>query len=105
LQAQGGLKEGIMSQAVPTPSQKQVNSWTSPKKPPLNLSYSQVVKTNLNLQAHDPGKCQVTKSPDPSHDPSAPQTSCDQSACDPGKPLSDLLRDGSPIQSQGRVNF
>jgi hypothetical protein len=52
LQAQGGLKEGILSRAMPTPSQKQ----TSPKKPPLNLSYSQVIKTNPNLQAHDPGK-------------------------------------------------
>jgi hypothetical protein len=40
LQVQGGLKEGILSWAVPAPSQIQVNSWTSPKKPPLNLSYS-----------------------------------------------------------------
>jgi hypothetical protein len=36
LQVQGGHKEGILSQAMPVPSQIR----TSPKKPPLNLSYS-----------------------------------------------------------------
>jgi hypothetical protein len=45
LQAQGGLKEGILSRATPVPSQIR----TSPKKPPLNLSYSQVIKTSSNL--------------------------------------------------------
>jgi hypothetical protein len=55
LQAQGGLKEGILSQATPMPSQIR----TSPKKPPLNLSYSQVIKTNPNPRTRDSGKYQV----------------------------------------------
>jgi hypothetical protein len=105
LQAQGGLKEGILSQAVPMPSQIQTNPQTSPKKPPLNLSYSQVIKTNPNLRACDPGKYQVIKSPDLLYDPSISRISHDQSAHDHGKPLGDLPRDWSPIQSPGRVNF
>src|SRR5207302_5439280 len=48
---------------------------------------------------------QVIKSPDQSRDPSVPQTSCDQAACDPGKPLGDLPRDWSPTRSLGRMNF
>jgi hypothetical protein len=95
LQVQGGLKEGILLRAMPTPSQIQTNSPTSPKKPPLNLSYSQVVKTNH--WARDPGKCQVIKSPDPSCDLSVSQVSRDQSAHDRRKPLGDLPRDWSPI--------
>jgi hypothetical protein len=35
--------------AAPTPSQTQANSQISPKKPPLNPSYSQVIKTSPNL--------------------------------------------------------
>jgi hypothetical protein len=105
LQVQGGLKEGILSQAAPMSSQIQTNSWTSLKKPPLNPSYSQIVKTSLNLQACDPGKCQVTRSPDQSCDPSVPLISCDQTAHDPGKPLGDLPRDWSPIWSPDCANF
>jgi hypothetical protein len=101
LQAQGDLKEGILSRATPTPSQ----IWISHKKPPLNLSYSQVVKTNRNLWAHDPGKHQVIKSPDLSRDPSTSQVSRDQPAYDYGKPLGDLPRDWSPTWSRDRVNF
>jgi hypothetical protein len=86
---------------MPAPSQ----IWTSPKKPPLNLSYSQVVKTNPNPRARDPGKYQVIKSSDLSHDPSTSRVSCDQSACDCGKPLGDLPRDWSPTRSSDRVNF
>jgi hypothetical protein len=89
-----------MSQATPAPSQTQINSPTSPKKPPLNLSYSQVVKMNPNLWARDPGKCQVIKSPDPSCDLSVSQVSRDHR-----KPLGDLPRDWSPIWSPGCVNF
>jgi hypothetical protein len=105
LQAQGGLKEGILLRATSAPSWIQTNSPTSPKKPPLNLSYSQVVKTNPNLQAHDPGKCQVIKSSDPSRDPSVSQVSHDQPTRDHGKPLGDLPRDWSPIRSPDHVNF
>jgi hypothetical protein len=101
LQVQGDLKEGILSWATPTPSQIR----TSPKKPPLNLSYSQVIKTNPNPQARDPGKYQVIKSPDLSRDPSTSWVSRDQSACDCGKPLGDLPRDWLPTQSSDRANF
>jgi hypothetical protein len=85
--------------------QIQANLQTSSKKPPLNLSYSQIVKTSPNLWACDPGKHQVTRSPDQSYDPSVPQTSYDQVACDPGKLLDDLLRDWSPTRSLGHINF
>jgi hypothetical protein len=78
---------------------------TSHKKPPLNLSYSQVIKMNPNLRARDPGKHQVIKSPDLSCDPSTSQASRDQPACDHGQPLGDLPRDWSPTQSRDRVNF
>jgi hypothetical protein len=101
LQAQGDLKEGILSQAMSTPSRIQ----TSPKKPPLNISYSQVVKTNPNPQAHDPGKHQVIKSPDSPRDHSTSQVPRDQLACDHGKPLGDLPKDWPTTRSQDRVNF
>jgi hypothetical protein len=90
---------------MPAPSRIQTNSPTSLKKPPLNLSYSQVIKTNPNLWACDPGKCQVIKSPDLSRDPSVSRVSCDQPTCDHGKPLGDLPRDWSPTRSPNRVNF
>jgi hypothetical protein len=86
---------------MPVPSQKQ----TSPKKPPLNISYSQVVKTHLNPRARDPGKYQVTRSPDLSRDPSTSRIPRDQPARDPGKLSGDLPRDWSPTQSRERVNF
>jgi hypothetical protein len=94
-----------LSQAMPMPSRIQTKPPASPKKPPLNLSYSQVVKTSPNPQAHDPGKYQVTRSPDSSRDLSASQVSCDQVTRDHGKPLGDLLRDWSSIRSADRVNF
>jgi hypothetical protein len=97
LQAQGGLKEGILSRATPAPSRIR----TSPKKPPLNLSYSQVIKTSSNLQARDPGKYQVIQSPDLSRDPTTSRVSCDQSAHDREK----LPSDESLTQSRDRVNF
>ena len=97
MQAQGGLKEGILLRAMPAPSQIQ----TSPKKPPLNLSYSQVIKTSPNLRARDPGKYQVTRSPDLSRDPTTSLVSRDQSAHDREK----LPSDESPTRSQDRVNF
>jgi hypothetical protein len=86
-----------MLRATPAPSQIQA----SPKKPPLNLSHSQVIKTSPNPRARDPGKYQVIQSPDLSHDPTTSQVSRDQSACDPGK----LPRDWSPTRSRDRVNF
>jgi hypothetical protein len=90
-----GQLVSIVSWATPAPSQIR----TSPKEPPLNPSYSQVVKTSPNPQAHDPGKYQVIKSPDLSCDLPTSQVSRDQTACDLGKPLGDLPRDWSPIQS------
>jgi hypothetical protein len=86
---------------MPVPSQIR----TSPKEPLLNLSYSQVVKIKPNLQACDPGKYQMIKSPDPSCDFPTSQVSCDQPARDCGKPLGNLPRDWLPTQSPGRVNF
>jgi hypothetical protein len=97
LQAQGGLKEGILSRAMPTPSQ----IWTSPKKPPLNLSYSQVVKTSPNLRARDPGKYQVTQSSDLSRDPHTSLVSRDQSTRDRGK----LPSNESSPRARDRTNF
>ena len=90
---------------MPVPSQTQTNSQTSLKKPPLNLSYSQVIKTSPNLQACDPEKHQVIRSPDQSCDLSTLQISHNQAACDPRKPLDDLLRDWSSTWSPGRVNY
>src|SRR5207302_8081641 len=78
LQVQGGLKEGILSRATPAPSQIR----TSPKKPPLNLSYSQVIKMGPNPRARDPGKYQVIQSPDLSRDHTTSRVSRDQPARD-----------------------
>jgi hypothetical protein len=95
------IARGMVLRATPAPSQIQ----TSPKKPPLNLSYSQVIKMNPNPRTHDPGKYQVTQSPDLSRDPPTSRVPRDQSACDHGKPLGDLPKDWSPTQSQDRMNF
>jgi hypothetical protein len=86
---------------MPAPSQIR----TSPKKPPLNISYSQVIKTSPNPRACDPGKYQVIQSPDLSRDPTTSRVSCNQSARDHGKLSGDLPRDWSPTRSQDRVNF
>jgi hypothetical protein len=101
LQAQGGLKEGILSWAMPAPPQIR----TSPKKPPLNHNHSQVIKTSPNPRARDPGKHQVIQSPDSSRDPTTSQVSRDQSARDCGKLSSDLPKDWSPTRSRDHVNF
>jgi hypothetical protein len=90
---------------MPVPSRIRINSPTSPKKPPLNPSYSQVIKTSPNPQACDPGKYQVIRSPDPSCDLSASQASHDQATCDRGKLSGDLPRDWSPTRSSDCVNF
>jgi hypothetical protein len=82
---------------MPVPSQIR----TSPKKPPLNLSYSQVIKTSPNLRARDPGKYQVIQSPDLSRDPTTSQGSRDQSTRDREK----LPSDESPTRSRDCVNF
>ena len=60
LQAQGGLKEGILSWAKPAPPRIPVKPRTSPNKPALNPSYSQVVKTSFTPRACDPGKPHMT---------------------------------------------
>jgi hypothetical protein len=91
------LKMWVMSRATPVPSQIRA----SPKKPPLNLSHSQVIKTSPNPRAHDPGKYQVIQSPDLSRDPTTSQVSHDQSACDHEK----LSRDWSSTWSRDRVKF
>jgi hypothetical protein len=86
-----------VSRATPAPSQIR----TSPKKPPLNLSHSQVIKTSLNLRARNPGKYQVIQSPDLSRDTTTSRASHDQSACDHEK----LPSDESPTRSQDCVKF
>jgi hypothetical protein len=86
-----------VSRATPAPSQIR----TSPKKPPLNLSYSQVIKTSPNLRTCDPRKYQVIKSPDPSRDLTTSRVSRNQSTHDHGK----LPNDESPTRSRDRVNF
>jgi hypothetical protein len=92
------LASGIdLSRAMPAPSQIR----TSPKKPPLNLSYSQVIKTSLNPRARDPGKYQVVQSPDLSRDPITSRLSRDQSARDREKRPSDE----SPTRSRDHRNF
>src|SRR5437899_504674 len=65
---------GSLSRATPAPSQIR----TSPKKPPLNLKYSQVIKTSTNPRARDPGKYQVIQSPDLSRDLATSRVSRDQ---------------------------
>jgi hypothetical protein len=94
---QARLSIHLLSRATPTSSQIR----TSPKKPPLNCSYSQVIKTSPNPRARDPGKYQVIQSPDLSRDPTTSQVSHDQSTCDCGK----LPSDESPTRSRDHVNF
>ena len=83
-----------MSQAKPTPPRIPTEPRTSPNKPALNPSYSQIVKTSFTPRARDPGTPHVT--------------TCDLSqvaTCDPGKASGDLPRDWSPTRSLGHVNF
>ena len=99
LQAQGGLKEGILSWAKPMPPQIPTNLWTSPNKPTLNPSYSQIVKTSFIPRACDPGNQHMT-----THD-HKPSSILHITTCNPGKASGDLPRDWSPTQSLGHVNF
>ena len=99
LQAQGGLKEGILSQAKPVPPHIPAKLQTSPNKPTLNPSYSQIVKTSFTPRARDPEKPHVTTCDHKSLSISHVTTR------DPGNALGDLPRDWSPTQSLGRVNF
>ena len=86
-------------QVKPAPPCIPVKSWTSPNKPTLNPSYSQIVKTSFAPRARDPGKPHVT-----THDHKSLRISC-VTTHDPGKASGDLLRDWSPTQSLGHVNF
>ena len=88
-----------MSQAKPAPPCISVKPRTSPNKPALNPSYSQIVKTSFTPRAHDPGKPHVT-----TRDHQSPSISR-VITCDPGNVSGDLPRDWSPTQSLGHVNF
>ena len=99
LQVQGGLKEGILSRAKPMPPRIPVKPRTSPNKPTLNPSYSQIVKTSFTPRAHDPGKPHVT-----TRDHQPPSISC-VTTRDPGNVSGDLPRDWSPTRLLGHVNF
>ena len=88
-----------MSWVKPAPPRIPVKTQTSPNKPTLNPSYSQIVKISFTSRARDPGKPHMT-----THDHKPPSISC-VTTCDPGKASGDLPRDWSPIQSLGHVNF
>ena len=92
-------KEGILSQAKPAPSQVPAKPWTSPSKPTLNSSYSQIVKTSFTPRARDPRNPHMTTC---DHMPF--NISC-VTTQNPRKASGDLLRDWSPTWSLGRVNF
>ena len=89
----------MMSRAKPAPPRIPVKPRTSPNKPALNPSYSQIVKTSFIPRARDPGKPHVT-----THDHKTLSISCVITR-DPGKVSGDLPRDWSPTRSLGRVNF
>ena len=95
LQAQGGLKEGILLWAKPTPPRTPVKPRTSPNKPTLNPSYSQIVKTSFTPRAHDPGKLHVT-----THDHQSPSILC-VTTCDPGNISGDLHQENPPALARG----
>ena len=88
-----------MSQAKPVPPCTSAKPCTSPNKPTLNPSYSQIVKTSFTPRACDPGKPHVT-----THDHKSSSIS-HVTTRDPGKASGDLLRDWSPTWSLGCVNF
>ena len=79
-----------LSWAKPTPPHIPTEPRTSPNKPTLNLSYSQIVKTSFTPRARDPGKPHVTTCDHKSLSLSRVTTH------DPGKASGDLLRDWSP---------
>ena len=88
-----------MSQAKPAPPCTSAKPCTSPNKPTLNPSYSQIVKTSFTPRAHDPGKPHMTTCNHKSSSISCVTTH------DPGKASGDLPRDWSPTRSPGRANF
>ena len=85
--------------AKPVPPRIPVKPRTSPNKPALNPSYSQIVKTSFTPRAHDPGKPHVTTC-----DHQSPSISRITTR-DPGNVSGDLPRDWSPTRSLGCVNF
>ena len=86
-------------QAKPAPPCIPTKPQTSPNKPTLNLSYSQIVKTRFTPRAHDPRKPHVM-----THDHKSPSISRVVTR-DSRKASGDLPRDWSPTRSLGRVNF
>ena len=89
----------VVSRVKPVPSHISATPWTSPHKPALNLSYSQIVKMSFTPRACDPGKPHLT-----THDHKFLSISC-VTTCDPGNVSGDLPRDWSSTRSLGRVNF
>ena len=86
-------------QVKPAPPCIPVKPQTSPNKPTLNPSYSQIVKTSSTPRAYDPGKPHVT-----TRDHQSLSISC-VTTHDPGNVSGDLPRDWSPTRSLGHVNF
>ena len=80
----------VVSQAKPAPPRTPVKPQTSPNKPALNPSYSQIVKTSFTPRARDPGKLHMT-----THDHQSPSISR-VTTRDPGNVSGDLPRDWSP---------
>ena len=93
------LAEHLVSWAKPTPPHIPAKPQTSPNKPTLNPSYSQIVKMSFTPRAHDPGKPHVT-----THDHQSLSIS-HVTTRDPGKVSGDLPRDWSPTRSLGHVSF
>ena len=89
----------LLSQAKPAPPHIPAKPRTSPNKPALNPSYSQIVKTSFTPRARNPGKPHMTTRDHQSLSISRVTTR------DPGKVSGDLPRDWSPTQSLGHVNF
>ena len=89
----------LVSRAKPAPPHIPAKLRTSPNKPALNPSYSQIVKTSFTPRACDPGKPHVTTRDHKSLSISRVTTR------DPRNASDDLPRDWSPTRSLGRVNF
>ena len=85
--------------ASPTTPRIPTEPRTSPNKPTLNPSYSQIVKTSFTPRARDPGKPHVT-----TRDHLSPSISRVITR-DPGNISGDLPRDWSPTRSLGHENF
>ena len=89
----------MVLQASPATPRIPTEPQTSPNKPTLNPSYSQIVKTSPTSRTRDPRKPHVI-----THDPKSLSIS-HVTAHDSGKASGDLPRDWSHTQSLGRVNF